>query len=383
MSVSWPIVRLGDVLRLDLDIFPVDAATSYPMVGVLSFGRGLFVREAVECGNTSYRHFLRLKAEHVVMSQLFGWEGALALCSEEFAGKYVSPQFPTFLCDDKRLDRGFLGWFMKRQAFWDDLGTRASGMGDRRRTLNPECLFASEIPLPHLNEQQLIVRRINELASEIETARKLRQEATEEAEALCRAILASDADAIPTPMRELVRLRAPDVEVKTDGVYQFAGVYCFGRGVFRGQQRTGLEFAYPRLTTLHTGNFVYPKLMAWEGALAVVPPECDGCVVSTEFPVFEVLEDLVLPEVLDTYFRTPSVWPEIAGESTGTNVRRRRLNPGDFLNYRLPLPTRRIQERLRAVRAEVSGLHKVNAQTTAELDALLPAILDQAFKGEL
>jgi hypothetical protein len=61
--------------------------------------------------------------------------------------------------------------------------------------------------------------------------------------------------------------------------------------------------------------------MAWEGAFGVVPPECDGCVVSTEFPVFEVLQDQVFPEVLDTYFRNLIVWPEISGASTGTNVR--------------------------------------------------------------
>src|SRR5262245_28244082 len=42
MSGVWPSVRLGEVLHLDLDRVPVDAATTYPMVGVLSFGRGLF-----------------------------------------------------------------------------------------------------------------------------------------------------------------------------------------------------------------------------------------------------------------------------------------------------------------------------------------------------
>jgi type I restriction enzyme, S subunit len=184
-------------------------------------------------------------------------------------------------------------------------------------------------------------------------------------------------------MRELVKLRSPDVTVRADETYQFAGVYCFGRGVFKAARKSGMDFAYPRLTRLRAGEFVYPKLMAWEGALGVVPPECDGCVVSTEFPVFEVNEDRVIPEVLDTYFRTPSVWPEIAGESTGTNVRRRRLNPQDFLDYEMPLPSRETQIVLRKVKAEVDALKRLQAETATELDALLPAILDRAFKGEL
>jgi type I restriction enzyme S subunit len=184
-------------------------------------------------------------------------------------------------------------------------------------------------------------------------------------------------------MREFVRLRPPDVNVRPDEVYQFAGVYSFGRGVFKAGRKSGLEFAYPNLTRLKAGEFVYPKLMAWEGALGVVPPECAGCVVSTEFPVFEINEERVFHEVLDTYFRTPSVWPEISGASTGTNVRRRRLNPQDFLNYKMPVPSRETQMRLRNVSAEVNALKCLQAETANELDALLPAILDKAFRGEL
>src|SRR5205814_89348 len=92
--------------------------------------------------------------------------------------------FPTFLCDERKLDRNFLGWLMRRPAFWEDLATRASGMGDRRRTLNPEALFKCEISLPPLPEQSRIATRIAELATQTEQARTLCQQADEEAIAL-------------------------------------------------------------------------------------------------------------------------------------------------------------------------------------------------------
>ncbi len=44
---------------------------------------------------------------------------------------------------------------------------------------------------------------------------------------------------------------------------------------------------------------------------------------------------------------------------------------------------RRIVAELDALRAEVDALKRLQAQTAAELTALLPAILDRAFKGEL
>lgn len=184
-------------------------------------------------------------------------------------------------------------------------------------------------------------------------------------------------------MRTLVRLRECDVIVRAEENYDFAGVYCFGKGVFKGQRKSGSQFAYSKLTRLKAGNFVYPKLMAWEGALGIVPQDCEGLFVSPEFPVFELDESRVLPETLDVYFRMPSVWPELAAISTGTNVRRRRLHPSAFLNFEVPLPSMETQMRLRNLRQVLTRLKPIQVQAAAELNALMPSILSKAFAGEL
>ena len=55
----------------------------------------------------------------------------------------------------------------------------------------------------------------------------------------------------------------------------------------------------------------------------------------------------------------------------------------------LPIPVpplaeqRRIVAELDALQVEVDALKRLQAETAKELDALLPAILDRAFKGEL
>lgn len=180
MSVNWPLHELRTLVKLDLDKVPVAPGVSYPMAGVLSFGRGLFVREDVDGGTTSYRTYYRLAPDHIVMSQLFGWEGALAVCDAHFAGRFVSPMFPTFRADPSRLDPGFVRWWLKRPAVWQSLGNKASGMGDRRRSLNPEALLSELIPLPPLAEQRRIVARLDTLAAKIEEARGLRTAASDE-----------------------------------------------------------------------------------------------------------------------------------------------------------------------------------------------------------
>ncbi len=161
--------------------------------------------------------------------------------------------------------------------------------------------------------------------------------------------------------------------------YRFAGVYSFGRGVFPGAVKMGSEFAYERLSTVRAGDFTYPKLMAWEGALGVVPPECDGMVVSPEFPVFAVNTEAVLPEVLDIYFRTPDIWPALAEISGGTNARRRRLQPATFLSYEMPLPSMAKQLELRAIYQRTQLLNTKHAAFRKANAALLPATLERIF----
>jgi type I restriction enzyme S subunit len=60
---------------------------------------------------------------------------------------------------------------------------------------------------------------------------------------------------------------------------------------------------------------------------------------------------------------------------------------GDVKAFVVPVPPlpdqRRVVAELDALQAEVDALKRLQAETAAELDALLPAILDRAFKGQL
>ncbi|MEJ7594171.1 MAG: restriction endonuclease subunit S [Planctomycetaceae bacterium] len=60
---------------------------------------------------------------------------------------------------------------------------------------------------------------------------------------------------------------------------------------------------------------------------------------------------------------------------------------GEIRAFPVPVPSlaeqRRIVAELDALQAEVDAMQRLQSETAAELDALLPAILDRAFKGEL
>lgn len=380
MRSQWPRMRLGDVIQHRNESITINDLTSYRRPRVQLHAQGIVLRDEVAGAFIKTKTQQICRAGEFLVAEIDAKVGGFGIVPKSLEGSIVSSHYFLFAINEAKLDRRFLDFFIRTPAFRDQVAAQGS---TNYAAIRPSHVLAYEIPLPPLAEQRRVVARVEELAAQVHEARSLRRKATEEAEALLRSILAHDERAKPTPMRELVKLRSPDVTVRADEIYQFAGVYCFGRGVFKSVRKSGMEFAYPLLTRLRAGEFVYPKLMAWEGALGVVPQDCEGCVVSTEFPVFEVNEERVFPEVLDIYFRTPSVWPEIAGESTGTNVRRRRLNPQDFLAYAMPLPSRDTQVMLRIVKARVDALKVLQGETAAELHAMLPSILDRAFKGEL
>jgi len=383
MTTKWPMVKLNDVLRLDLDRVSVDSGRSYPMVGVLSFGRGLFDREPIEDGKTSYKYFYHLKANHIVMSQLFGWEGALALSSEKFAGKYLSPQFPTFITDETKLHREFLGWFIRRPIFWENLGSRASGMGDRRRTLNPEALFACEIPLPPLAEQQRIMAKIDQLATKIAEARSLRRQAAEEAEAFITAVHVSLAGGRFRKLGDILQLKEYGVPVRLDQQYPQVGMKGFGGGLFSKPAISGTQTTYRNFNRLFDGALVLSQVKGWEGAVAVCDSSFSGRFVSPEYRTFSCVAAEATPDYLATLARTQWFWGQLKHATRGVGARRERTRPEQFLSLVIPMPDVRRQTSGTNIFREVGALKRWQAETSAKLNALLPSILDKAFKGEL
>ena len=377
---GWPIVKLRDVLSLDLHKDFIDAAKRYEMVGVLSFGKGLFPREAIESGNTSYKYFLQLKPEHIVMSQLFGWEGALALSSEKFAGRYVSPMFPTFVCDESRISRNFLGWVIRQPSFWNDLGSRARGMGDRRRTLNPDSLFESTTPLPSLNEQQIIVARLDTLAEKTRQLEAHLDAVERDAEHLL-ALRFRDAiaNAPLRPMAEVAPLVRRDVSIAPEVMYTELGVRSFYKGTFQRRTVLGADFSWQALYRIRTGDLIFSNIMAWEQAIAIAKPEDSGCVGNHRMLACEAKPDCAVPGFLWYYFTTSDGFEKIYAASPGTAARNRTMTAPALMAIEVPAPSLTTQQTFDRLQGEIAALKAKHIAIRAANAALLPATLERVF----
>jgi type I restriction enzyme S subunit len=368
-------------MALDLEPHAVEAERRYPNIGIYSFGRGTFAKPPIEAATTSASTLYRIRAGQVIYSRLFAFEGAYASVPAHQDGMFVSNEFPTFTVDGSQADPAYVAWLFRWRETWRALRQGAVGMGDRRQRVHPDRILAHQIVLPPLVKQSRIVERLNALAVGTERASQLVREIDEDLLQAARNIIwqAGNRPDAWTPCAAFLHQRPFDVRVEAETDYGFAGVYSFGRGVFRSEVKTGSTFSYPSLTKIHTGDFVYPKLMAWEGALGVVPADCNGLVVSPEFPVFEIDTTVVKDLVVDTFFRDPRTLPMLRSASNGTNMRRRRIPPARFLELKMPIPSHEEQTLILDLLGRRSDVVIRHRESLDGLNALLPAMLHEAF----
>lgn len=376
---SWPSLPLRFVAtQVDRWEAPV-SGKRYPLVGVKWWGAGVHVHDTVDGANTKAPQLRRVQTDDLIINKIWARHGSVAVVPEDLGGAYGSGEFPTFELDRTKVLPRWLHWLAQAKSFWAVCDHHSRGTSGKNR-IKPERFLDIPIPLPPLPEQARIVAWLDGLAARAAAARALWSERAEDYRQLSRGFLfAADQAHDSLPFSRLLTRRPLDVDVYPEEDYAFAGVYCFGRGMFRREPKPGSSTAYKQLTRVRAGEFCYPKLMAWEGAFAVVPPECEGCVVSPEFPVFTISTELVLPEVLEAYFQLPETWERLAGSSTGTNLRRRRLNPATLLAASMPVPPMARQLQFRSIAAKLRAAEAELRHLETDLDALLPSALAQVF----
>src|ERR1051326_8220096 len=157
--------------------------------------------------------------------------------------------------------------------------------------------------------------------------------------------------------------------------YHFAGTYSFARGIFPGARKSGSTFSLPKVQRIHEGDFVYCKIMAWEGAFGLVPKEADNCVMSGACVISEPKRESIEPEFLKLFFQVPHHWREIGQQSTGTNVRRQSLHPHQFEASTISLPPlpeqQRIVARIESLAAKIEEARGVRERVAGETEAFV------------
>jgi len=394
-------VKLGEAIEpVQRPEVPIPGKT-YRQIGVRLWGGGAYERESMDGGETKYAQLFRAEAGDVIVNKIWARNGSVAVVDRLLTGTFGSAEFPMFKPRHDRVTPKWLHWLTKTPFFWEQCDLHSRGTSGQNR-IRPERFLEIEIPLPPLPEQRRVVARIEELSAEIQEARALRHDAANEAEALTKAhlnrLFGDPSKGIKGRMNSGPWVRLNDVVSDVaDGPHVTPSYVSEGVPFITVLNITSgrIRFDHHKYITAEDHAQFQRRAKAECGDVLISKDGTIGvpCFIDTDKPFsFFVSVALIKPkrqlldgEYLTWVIRTPALQERIAERSRGDMIRHLVLR--EIRDLAIPVPPlpeqRRIVSELDALQTDVGVMKRLQAETEAELDALLPAILDRAFGGEL
>jgi len=394
MSKAWPDLPLAHIAKPISRTVAVVPGQNYRTIGVKWWGEGAYERETIDGSRTSAKSLSLVRRGDLIINKIWVRHGSTAIAGTDVDGCAASGEFPTFELDRERVIPKWIHWQTKTRGFWSKCDALSQGTSGKNR-IKPEMFLTIRVPLPPLLEQRRVVARIEALAAQIHEARTLRHQAAEEAEALlttarrttilqngaknvaledaCAAIIDNLHSNPSLSETGIPCIRSPDVGYGTLDLdcAQRTDEGEFKRRTIRGEPQAD--------------DIVLVREGGGTGKCAVVQPG-QRFSLGQRVMMLRPNRDRVLPRFFLHQLLSPQIQEEqIAPLSKGSASPHLNIGALRKFNFILPpLPEqRRIVAELDALQAEVDALKRLQAETAAELDALLPSILDRAFKGEL
>ncbi|BAQ61918.1 type I restriction-modification system [Geminocystis sp. NIES-3708] len=382
MSKNWDLVLLGNILterqeKPDMD----DLLTGkIPIVEKIAFNEGkIYLRND---GKTKTGMIL-IRSGDLVLSGINATKGAIAIYPEtEKIPMAATIHYSSYIVDKNKVDISFLWWLLRSKKFKEILNEYLPG--GIKTELKAKRFLPIPIPLPPLEEQKRIVEKIEEV-------RSLRLQNIEETEAL---IISSRIEIFDQALKRNAK-RFDEVAYLERGKFshrprneprffggqhpwiQIAEIESSGKYIKNWQETLndeGLTISrkFPKGTLLIS-------IAATIGAVGILTFDCcipDSIVAIT--PKENMSSEYLYYYLC--YLRTSL--EKIAPQSAQKNINLRILQP-------LPVPVmplseqKRIVEYLDRLQSKIEIMKKEREKALEETDALLPSILDKAFKREL
>ena len=389
-------VPIGTVARLNQKAETTEPSKTYRQIGVKLWGTGAYERESVKGAQTKYKTLFLMEEGDIVVNKIWARNGSVAVVTNELAGSYGSNEFPTFTPDRSQLDPMWFHWITKARFFWERCDEQSRGTSGQNR-IKPEKFLKINIPLPPLSEQRRIVERLEHLASKIEEARELHSEAQKYSTSLMEAAVNRSFEAlVNTETKRLASVTSKIGSGSTPkggkSVYLDKGIPFFRSLNVRMRAFQWKDLAFVdsethqimRSTHVQPGDVLLNITGASIGRVACAPSQIETANVNQHVSITRPLP-ILNNRFLMYWLSQPLMQEAINDQQKGAT--RQALTKGQIEAFEIPLPS--ISEQLKIVdyldsfQAKVDSLKQLQGQTRGELDALLPSILDKAFRGEL
>jgi type I restriction enzyme S subunit len=398
MTNGWQEVPLGKILKRADRFEKKDELQTYHFAGTYSFARGIFASAVKEGSTFGLDKIQRIKKGDFIYCKIMAWEGAFGIAPEKVDNYVMSGAFVAYEVDQTQIYPKFLDYYFKQEPVWKSIGSQSTGTNVRRRSLHPDQFEKATIPFPPLDEQHRIVERVEALAACIAKAQSLREEADEEASVFIASLsnqVLNELNAEKVPLGSVVIHarngfgRRPKTEEKGPIVLRLADVST-GKISLTNPRRVEMTEEEFREFEVRNGDIIFVRV---NGSLPIIG-RCIPCDIDFQEKV--TFNDHLIRARVDTtklYSQYATLWlnspnlRKLIQSKAITTAGQYSISQTSILSLPIKLPSldeqRRIVAYLDSVQARLASLQELQSATGEELSALMPSILDKAFKGEL
>lgn len=380
---EWPRVKLGEIAPICRRPIQVDLEGAYPELGVRSFGKGTFHKPPLSGADAGNKRLFGIESGDLVFSNVFAWEGAVAVAKPEDSGRFGSHRFITCVVDRNRADPKFLcSYLTASNEGLEQLRLASPGGAGRNRTLGIEKLAEISVPVPPLSEQRAIVARLDALADKTgQLTTRLDAIETDADHLLALRFRDAIIGAPKRAMADVAPLVRRGVAIDLEASYTELGVRSFYKGTFQRRTVSGSEFTWQKLFRVEANDLIFSNIMAWEQAIALAKPEDHGCVGNHRMLTCVADPDQAFPAFLAYYFTTEEGFGKVYAASPGTAARNRTLVASSLESIQVPLPPLAVQQAFVTLQGAIVALKARHTAIRAANACLLPTTLERLFNG--
>ncbi|WP_140463702.1 MULTISPECIES: restriction endonuclease subunit S [unclassified Bifidobacterium] len=171
------------------------------------------------------------------------------------------------------------------------------------------------------------------------------------------------------------------VQVKDTRSVPLISVKLYGQGAVRREIGDGKA---PKPFTGNrgrAGQFVFSRIWARRGAMALLPSSLDGVVVTNEFPLFDIDQNRLEPRYLSYLVQTKAFLDELERVSAGASGQNR-VKESAFLNIAVQLPPLDEQRRIVAILDRVDAIRAKRRRMLADFDELKGSVYLDMFNDD-
>jgi hypothetical protein len=382
---SWRVLRFDEVCRFKQNMVKVEPDLSYRELTLRLYGMGFEVRRVVEGTRITFDEMQLLNEGDLVTSIHQFRNGAVGIIHKCLSGSVLSKNFLVYEPDTAVVFPHFLLQALTARQVIQKLQVNSTGSAT---PIFPKKMIESlEVPLPPLAEQRRIVARIEELAVRIKQVEDDGQVSRQAVDAVVASLASRLLNAAAERFGRRRLLDACDFEGGSQPpkrMFRYEPSPGYVRFLQIRDYSSDRYLTYipesPRNSTVKEHEILVGRYGASLGKILRGKSGAYNVAMCKAVPKVDELTHDYLAICL-THGEFQQRLSEI---SRSAQVG---FNKGDMADVTIPIPPigeqRHIVGQLSALFAKVDDVKRVQAETQKELDALMPSILDRAFKGEL